>query len=53
LDDQVSSVGIAGGQAVIAPQQPVRHFPVMVDYGLLSNPIKSGHKFRLSIEVLT
>ncbi len=53
LDEQISGVRIAGGQAVFAPQKPVRHFPVMVDYRLLSDPIKRGHKFLLSNEGLT
>ncbi len=50
LDEQISGVRITGRLTVVAPQQPVRHFPVMVDYSFLSDPIKRGHKFRLSIE---
>ncbi len=42
LNEQVPGIGITGRQAVVAPQQPVRHFPVVVDYSLLSYPIKSS-----------
>jgi hypothetical protein len=37
---------------IAAPKQPVRHLPVMADYSLLSNPMKRGHKFLLSLAAI-
>ncbi|MBM4037230.1 MAG: hypothetical protein FJ290_01840 [Planctomycetes bacterium] len=43
LDEEVARVGVAGGELGVAGEESVGHVVLVVDDGLLADPVEGGH----------